>query len=397
MNEAESNEQYGDRTAANLQALQRASKIYPLWVDVLPAAEAVGLEEYTLLHAGPPFKNAREPSDPILSSAILCCLYEGWADSEATAEQMILSGEVSLKPAHDYDVVIPLAAVISPLAQLVEVQDLNTKLRCWSLLSSGSGPQIRFGSRDLAVLGQLKFRDQVLGPKLREYMHLHFVPLLPLAIAGLKNGDDLHYQTTAANQALHHWLDDGAGAEVSSTIESAPLFFLTLWMAACRLIVTAMSKGENVEKSSLVVALAGNGESMGLCTSAAPDQWLTVPGTTPQGPAAVDASIEVAAVIGDSGVIDAAGFGAQLWYGIPEILDVMKPWYQGSVADVKSWMTGRLQSVQNQSIYSGLDIYRITRSNSTPFIAIAMLEKTGQQGIIGKGVAATPKELFIGK
>lgn len=380
---------------ANLQALQSGSDVNPIWVDVQPASTAIGLEPYTLLHAGPPFKNALAPSAPILSSAILCCLYEGWADSEITAERLILNGTVILKPAHDYDVVTPLAAVISPSAELVEIKDLTSNLRCWSLLSSGSGPQIRFGSRDPGVLDRLKFRDQVLGPKLRDYLHLHPVPLLPLAITGLENGDDLHYQTTAANQALYDLLEEGTSTEVSATIESAPLFFLTLWMAACRLIVTAMSQGNKADKSSIVVALAGNGESMGLCVSSAPKQWIIVPATIPQGPETEGAKVSSAAVVGDSGVIDAAGFGAQLWHGIPEIIEVMRPWYHGNIRDVKSWMTGPLQSVPNEIVYSGLDIHRIMTSDNTPFIAIARLEKTGRQGIIGKGVAATPKALFV--
>ncbi len=387
------------RQAANNLALQNASQVDPVWINVMPASSAVGLTDYTLLHAGPSFKNPRRPSAPVLSSAVMACLYEGWAETEQHAEMMICSGKVRLKSAQDYGVVTPLAAVISPSTTLVEVVDRYTETTAWSMLSSGAGAQIRFGSRDPALLERLAFRDKVLAPALKEQLKKHPVPLIPLAVAGLMGGDDLHYETSNATQALHRYFKDrDAATTITQCIDTAPLFFLTLWMASCRLILNAMSMGASAKHSSLVVALAGNGESVGVCLSRSASTWRCVPAPAPKGPrlnqeTGSQATL-AAGAIGDSGVIDAAGFGAQLWHHIPAISETMDAWYQPSDEGVLQSMTGRLGSVEPQPVYTGLDITRIQQQHDCPLLAIAMLDREGQKGLLGKGVATLPLALF---
>ena len=138
---------------------------------------------------------------PVLSSAVLCCLYEGWAASEQDAERLIATGRVKLVSAQSYGVVTPLAAVISGSTALVEVGDPTGV--AWSLLGSGAGPQLRFGSRDPAILDRMKWRDSILAPALDTALRGEPVDLLPLARRGLDNGDDLHARTTAASAALY--------------------------------------------------------------------------------------------------------------------------------------------------------------------------------------------------
>src|SRR5580698_7679174 len=154
-------------TEANAAALQRLYSVRPQWTGVRSARDAVGLPGRTLLHAGPPFADPSRPSAPVLSSAVLCCLYEGWATSEENARQLIAERQVELAPAQSLGVVTPLAAVISPRTSLVEVADAHDPAhRTWSLLGSGAGPQIRFGTRDPAILDRLKWRDEILAPAL---------------------------------------------------------------------------------------------------------------------------------------------------------------------------------------------------------------------------------------
>lgn len=390
------------RDEANHLALQHASQVDPIWTDVLSAADAVGLEERMLLHAGPPFKDSRSPSMPILASAVMLCLYEGWADSEESAEELIFSGQVTLRPAQVYGVVTPLAAVISPSTSLVEVVDRKTNSKAWSLLSSGTGPQIRFGTRDPALLERLAFRDDTLAPLLKKQLHKAPVPLIPLAILGVMGGDDLHYQTTVSTKALQHFFTDHAASkEIVELLQTAPLFFLTLWMASCRLILNAMSIDASAQNSSLVVSLAANGESVGISLSRLPEKWYCAPAPIPRGPAiegggeGEEQSLQtVSGAIGDSGVIDVAGFGAQLWHDLPEIHDVMKSWYEANNGSTRQAMTGNLKSFLSRKVYTGLDVSRLHHAEDCPALAIAMLDRKGQKGLIGKGITNLPFGLF---
>src|SRR4051812_1766451 len=115
---------------ANRNALARLCAVQPVWTAVRTAQEALGLPDSTLLHAGPPLDDPCRPPAPLLSSAVLCCLHEGWAKDESQAERLIASGRVALRPAQQYGAVTPLAAVISPRTALVEVADLHSNPPC---------------------------------------------------------------------------------------------------------------------------------------------------------------------------------------------------------------------------------------------------------------------------
>ncbi len=100
--------------AANDAALARLFAVRPHWQRVVRARDAIGLPDFTLLHAGPPYADPCNPAAPVMSSAVLCCLYEKWASTQAQAEHLIASGHVKLLSAQSFGVVTPLAAVISP-------------------------------------------------------------------------------------------------------------------------------------------------------------------------------------------------------------------------------------------------------------------------------------------
>ena len=63
------------------------------------------------------------PPAPILASAVLACMYEGWTDSADAAERAIRSGSITLAPAQEHRCVTPLAALVSPRTSMVAVHD----------------------------------------------------------------------------------------------------------------------------------------------------------------------------------------------------------------------------------------------------------------------------------
>ncbi|WP_286715526.1 oxalurate catabolism protein HpxZ [Marinobacter sp. tcs-11] len=374
------------------RALQCVYAVRPVWSGVVTAAEAVGLGRHCLLHAGPPFANPIRPSAPILASAALCCVHEGWAEDLGSARKMILDGRVRLHPAQEYDVVTPLAAVISPSTPLVEVVDAEGSGRCWSLLPSGSGPQIRFGSADPAVLERLRFRDEQLAVAFGQCLPTDGIELIPLAQAGLLAGDDLHAQTSGATLALLDRLaQQDLPAQVAEVLQSAPLFFLPLWMAACHLMLRA-SIGCGADQ--LVIGLSGNGQEVGIRLSGAPQHWLTRAARRPDGPRLREGDTLAAPMLGDSGVIDAAGFGAQAWGHAQAIAELMSPWLPPGWQPNMDCLRGQHPAFAGFGLRTGLDAALASQQACPPLVALAMLDEAGEQGLLGRGVCLTDPALF---
>ncbi|HEY3599879.1 MAG TPA: DUF1116 domain-containing protein [Paraburkholderia sp.] len=382
--------------AANQSALARLHAVRPHWQAVARARDAIGLPDFTLLHAGPPYADPCNPPAPVLSSAVLCCLYEKWAATEPQAEYLIASGYVRLLSAQSFGVVTPLAAVVSPSSTLVEVADPREPARrAWSLLSSGAGAQIRFGSRQHAVLARLAWRDSVLARALAAALEHGPIDLFALAAAGLAGGDDLHARTTTATAALRTRLSPLlAEPSVDAMLGDTPLFFLTLWMAACHLMMSAAAAGGADPAATLVVALAGNGREVGVRLAGKPSVWTTRLAGSPAGPridAAGDA--RAAPLTGDSGVIDAAGFGAHAFGLAPEPTAAFAAWLPENWRDAQPRLLASVHPGFGM-LRCALDADAVSTLNIEPLAAIAMIDADGRAGFVGRGVYAAPVDLF---
>ena len=350
-----------------------------VWSGVRPAAEAVGLAPYTLLHAGPPFRDACAPSAVVLSSAVICILYEGWAQDEAEAEQLLRTGAVRLLPSLAYGVSIPLAAVISPSTALVEVSDRDSGERWWSLLHSGPGAEIRFGSRQPQLLARMQQRDQVLAPALDALVQHAPLALAPLAAKALAAGDDLHADTSTATALLGEALAP-QDPLLQEMLAHTPTFFLTLWMASAMHYAARLARTPGIPADTLV-AIAGNGESIGIRCASNPEHWFVQPGHPPQGDSG-DRQGAVARGVGDSGVIDAIGCGAQLWLTTARV-PIPK---RHPVQRIDHAAVGRLAITSDISLHSAYRLGRLRDEQAGIYVSLAMLERQGVGGLLGRGV-----------
>jgi hypothetical protein len=382
------------RAAANQAALARLHAVRPQWSAVVKAAEALALPPRTLLHAGPAFRDPLTPSQPVLSSAVLCCLYEGWAQNEAEAQAMLLSGQVRLLPAQQFNAVTPLAAVISPSTALLEISDAaGAGGRCWALLGSGAGPQLRFGSRNPAIIERLRWRDTRLFTVLQAALQAAPIELFALAQRALAAGDDLHSSTTHATRALAAQLHDTLqGAEdVSAMLDATPLFFLPLWMGACHLMLTAASRDAD-PACSVVVALAGNGQDVGVRLAGAAQHWLRASAHVPRGAKMLQGT--ACPMLGDSGVIDAAGFGAQAWYNLSLQPQDFAAWLPAHTPQPQPWQLAAHPAFADVDVGRPIDAAAISDAQIAPRVSIAMLDINGVSGLLGRGVCQTDPSLF---
>ena len=368
----------------------------PSWIGVGTAADLIKLPNMTVLHAGPPLINPLEPPLAILNSTILECIYEGWAKNEAEAINLIKSGAIHLKPSHDHRVSIPLAAVVSRSTPLTVIQvDKNSEQFWYGFLGSGLGPQLRFGTRDLAVIERLSFRDHVLMPGFQELLKSGPVDLLSIARAALNEGDDLHNRLSSATQILHsifltRKIESKNASDTLNTLLETPTYFLSQWIPAC---AAMLDKANGIEGSSIITNITGNGIDSAIQISGIPNLWITSKAFKIEGPGikAGPAIIDFPPHIGDSGIIDAYGLGGQALHRSPSLKAALAPWLKNDNYQRSQSILIRENIIIDATV--GIDIKKIVGTRNVPLISTGMVASNGS-GLLGRGIGVMPIALF---
>lgn len=376
---------------------QAFSTTRPVWRGIAAAREAIALADRTLLHAGPPYADPSRVPAPVLSSAVVCALYEGWAASEPEAEAMVRAGAIRLAPAQDHGVVTPLAETISPSTTLLAVSDANDAGRvAFAPLASGPGPQLRFGVRHAELAAKLAFRDGPLATELVRALAAGPIDLLPIAQHAFTAGDELHGRCTAASARLAETVAprlpaDGVALPV---LQAMPTFSLTLWMAAAKLLLSMFEGGA---ERTLVTRIGGNGDTFGVALAGRPGAWTTTAGAPPVGPRMPNAPADAQVVnaIGDSAVIDALGWGAMRIAGCPEALDALRPHLPDDWRD----RPGRLLATTHAAPELAgmplvLDAARVRASGIGPLVSLSLVDAAGRSGLLGRGLYVAPVTPF---
>jgi hypothetical protein len=376
----------------NATAIEKIAAVRPQWTAVRSAGDALGLQGKVLLHAGPSKLDAARLPPPMRHSAILSCLHEKWAASEAEAEKLLASGAVTMEPSYTRSVATPLVAMVSPSTTVAEISGGDRKY--FAFLGTGGGPQQRFGSRDPAILARLKFREEVLAAGFSDLLDAP-VDLLAIARAAIREGDDLHNRLSSATTLLFSLLstrkaETENAKKALQTITEAPLYFLNLWMPACQLMLLA---AEGVQGSSIVTRLCANGETIGIQVAGLPGDWFTAPATLVQGPFMKGApeNPQHPPATGDSGVIDAFGLGGQGLRHAPSLLAAFEPWLQkDDDSRARSMLAGMHPILETPF---GLDAAAVARSGRSPLLSTGMVSADGR-GLLGRGLCTVPVAPF---
>jgi hypothetical protein len=383
-----------DRSQANATALAKIVAVDPKWTAVRAASEAIGLPDRVLLHAGPPLPDAKSLPPPMLNSAVLACLYEGWAKDDNEAEKLISSGQVRLEPSFTRRVSTPLVSMVSARTTLAVIEDADSKAAWFSFLGTGGGAQMRFGARDRAIIERLQFRERDLLPGFSALLS-DPVDLLSIARSALTEGDDLHNRLSSATSVLHAVLgtrktDSPAAQAALRTVLEAPLYFLNFWMPACALMLDAAA---GVEGSTLVTKLSANGQITGIQLAGMPGRWFTAAAAPVQGPFMKGApeNPQFPPATGDSGIIDAFGLGGQVLRRAPSLLAAFEPWLAKDDERRALAQLAGLHPVLGVPV--GLDAAAVASSGKSPLLSTGMVSADGR-GLLGRGLCAMPVPLF---
>lgn len=379
---------------ADKLAFDRAMVTQPVWNRFNTAAEALGVAENVLLHAGPAFGDPDEITAPILNSACVAAVWQGLAQGFDRAEAMIRKGEIEMKPAQDHDVVTPLAAVVSADMPLHTIYDAwRGQQRVFTPINAGSRPAMRLGLRSEAVLEHIRWLNtrflDVLDKGLAEG-----IALVPLAVTGLMGGDDCHGRTPVATNALIAELKDRTTGGIEDEdalafMTSSPSLFLNLWMAATKCM---MKLAEGVERSSFVTAAGGNGREVGIQISGLPGRWFTIPAGPPKGKFDIDLPQDRAlGAIGDSAVVEAFGLGAMAIEPNPERKKGLGAFLPDD-AQARSFglSVGAHPCFRALDLRLGSTARGAVAQDSGPVIGLGILDRLGEVGRLGGGIYDMP-------
>ena len=382
-------------TSADEAGLAAVLRVQPMLVDLKPAREAFDFPAHTLLHAGPPFQRWEDAPMAVLNSATAAAQFEGWSTNREQFIARLAAGELRLAPAQDHRCAVPLASVLSPSQFVQVVQDASDATRqAFSSLNGGSGPALRLGLPTPNVVEHLRWLNTSLATAIRPACQ-RGIALHPIADLALSEGDDLHGRTQAATRLLTEAFDADGGlpALARDYLAASPSFFLNLWMAATKCMLSA---AQGIEACSLVTALGGNGHSVGVQLAGRAGHWTTLPSTPPIGRLEPGFPPERSLpAIGDSAAIEAFGLGAMAFEHSPAQRQNFLPFLTCDPAErARALLMAPHPAFPRTQARVGLNARQAAASDKDLVVALGVIDAQGQAGRIGGGLWTSTPALF---
>ncbi len=397
------------RVEANALAVQRMLSVRAMVVDVVPAADALGLGPKDLLHAGPPIDWERA-SGPMRGALMGAALFENLVTDPEQVADLVRRGEITLDPCHHHNAVGPMAGVISPSMWVFVIEDPASGHRTYCSLNEGLGKVLRYGAYSAEVITRLRWMSAVLGPVLQAAIRANGpIDVTAILAQMVQMGDEAHNRNRAGTLML---LRELMPAVIESGFPSADLaeaarfvagndhFFLNLAMPGCKL---ALDAARDIPGSTMVVAMARNGTDFGIQVSGTGNQWFTGPAQVPDGLFLGDYGPEdVNPDIGDSAITETAGLGGFAMAAAPAIVRLVG----GTVADALA-NTRRMYEITlaEHTMFSvpvldfrgapvGIDVSLVVRTGVLPQINTGMAGKVAGTGQVGAGLVTPPADIF---
>ncbi len=350
-----------------------------------------------VFHAGPPFASVSDIPAPVRNSICVAAVYEGWADSFASAAQLLQGGAIKTAAAQDHGLLVPLAGVLSPSMAVLEVRDAGPSAAgCIHVaINEGQAHATRLGQLDAGLPEHLHWLNGPfaawLGQCLRQPLEL-----APLMAQALREGDDCHARTVAGSRLLGDVLLRDASPESTTDvardfIAASPAFALNLWMAAAALWLRA---AEGVAGCTWVSRAGGNGLQFGIQLAGRPEQWITSRAPIPTGfrePAL--AACQAVGALGDSAVVDFLGLGGQTLVHAPVLRDGLKSFLPEDILE-RPMQILAAPGVLDGLAGSATDARSCARIGRGPVVLIGMIDAAGEYGRIGAGVVDVPAAIF---
>ncbi|WP_094606787.1 hypothetical protein SPSIL_034050 [Sporomusa silvacetica DSM 10669] len=405
-------DKYEDRiNAANEKVVQIYNDAQPVLTGVKPAHTVLkGLTKETILHAGPPIE-WDDMCGPMKGAILGAIRFEGLAENDEKAVQLIKSGNIKLSPNHHHGSVGPMTGMITYHMPVFEVKNETFGNVAYCSINEGLGKVMRFGANDPEVLERLIWFRDSLGPAISDAIALcGGINLKVIMAQALAMGDEMHQRNIAASSLFARKIcpliaqlpmDNEAKTKAIKFICDNDQFFLNMAMAAAKSI-TDPAKG--VKDSSIVTVMCRNGTEFGVKVAATGEQWFTAPANMPEGLyfpgyGPQDANPDM----GDSAILEVIGLGGIAMAASPAVVRFVGAGSQddavrytkemGVISHGKS--TQFLLATMNfEGSPLGIDIRKVIENDIVPVINTGMAHRLPGIGQIGAGVVKAPHGCF---
>lgn len=376
---------------------QKINAVDPIWTDLVQLKQVYPEQQYLLLHAGPAFHNFQEIPAAVKNSLLMAVLFEGWASNKQEALAFIQQDHVKILPAQDFDVLVPLAGVISPSMFLIQIENAkNAEEKTYAVLNEGMKWCTRLGIYDENMLSHLTWLHRDFSHWLKQIIAKQPIYLSGILQQSLAQGDDGHGRTIAGSKLLADAIVSLAGEEnvpqeIHAFLYESLAFALNFWMAAALLIIKS---GAESKHKPLIVKAGGNGLRFGYALSTDPMHWISVTAPTIEGQKeSAYLNEQALGTIGDSAVVDILGLGGQVLdiaeVSAKNLINYLPVDYQSRMHDFSLMPLAFLGNRQGL-----VDLDKVQQNQKAPLILLGMIDQSGQYGRIGGGVATLTSDVF---
>ncbi|MBV1823923.1 YlbE family protein [Komagataeibacter oboediens] len=379
-------------------------------VDVGPALEIVpGMQKNIILHSGPAIP-WREMCGPHRNGVTGAALWEGLAQSPEEVWRKLDSGEIRVAPCHDYLCVGAGGGIISASTPVMAVENTTFGNRAYSCISEGGGLRLlKWGYYDDAILKNLSWQAEVFAPVFRQALRASGpIDIKAIISRAVEMGDECHNRSIAATLLFLRELYpslltlDMPGEDVRTSLKflvDSEHFLLHAIMAAAKAVLVP---AERIPYSTIVTAMARNGEDFGIKVSALGDTWFTAPAQMVKGlyfRAEWDDDC-AAPDLGDSAITETVGLGGFIQPCAPTVTQFVQGNIHSAIANTRKMQEicastnpdVRIPVMDFTPGPIGIDIRKVVRTGITPLLDTAITHKEG--GLIGAGEVHAPLECF---
>lgn len=400
-----------DINKANQEAFRRINEAMPVLVDIKYANEVFPeMKKNVIGHAGPPIV-WEDMCGPMRGAIIGVVKYEGLAQNEEDAVNLIVNGGVTFVSNHSLGAVGPMTGMISHSMPLYVVKNETYGNYAYSTFNEGLGKVMRFGANNEEVLDRLRFMEHSLAPVLKKALEIVGpVNLRVLMSEALAMGDEMHQRNIAASllfgkiviPAISRVVEDTEErVKIISFITDNKQLFLNLCMAGGKAI---MDPVKNIEGSTVVTAMSRNGTNFGIKVSGLGDEWFEAPVNMPKGLyfpgfSEADANPDM----GDSTIVETIGLGGFTMGAAPAVVRFVGAEsveaalnYSRDMMEITVGQSSTLlmPTMNFEGAPTGIDIRKVVETGILPVINTGMAHKEPGIGQIGAGIVEAPMACF---
>ncbi|PAB00155.1 DUF1116 domain-containing protein [Enterococcus canintestini] len=400
--------------AENEKVIEKIKNSQPFLVNVVPANTVIpelNEAKKTLLHAGPPI-TYDQMTGPMKGSCIGAALFEGWAEDETKAKQLLENGEVRFIACHHVHAVGPMGGITSGNMPVVVIENRLDGTKAYCTMNEGIGKVLRFGAYSQEVIDRLHWMKDVLGPTISKALQQteEGINLNVLIARSITMGDEFHQRNIAASAnflkeiaplIVKLQMDEKEKYDVIKFLADTDQFFLNIMMATGKAIVDAARKDT---KGTIVTTMTRNGVDFGIRIAESGDDWYTAPVNTPKGLyftgfTEADGNPD----IGDSAITETVGVGAMAMVAAPGVTRFVGAGGFQDALDISNEMeqicqthnpTWTIPTWDFKGTCLGIDIRKVVETGITPIINTGIAHKKAGVGQVGAGTVRAPLGCF---